>query len=255
MASPSKSRLSNFSASEPGATGATGATGAMGAAGAIGAVGATGAGLTAATQAQISATTPGDIRYRDKRLVILYFDMTAMGGGDQMRAFAAAQKFIGTMDASVLMAIMAFQGGAVRVKTDFTDNRALLDEQISAADLRRRSRRRWLARQPRDGNGVRAGRCGVQYFQHGSTAVGPADRHVDAAAAARAEIAGVFLERPAAERHRQPRPAACDDECGVAGQCLHSCDRRARARRAGAARRRVESRRPVACRCSPVRAR
>ncbi len=81
-------------------------------------------------QSQISATTPGDIRYRDKRLVVLYFDMTAMGGADQMRAFAAAQKFLGTMDGSVLMAIMAFEGGAVRVKTDFTDDRPRLEEQI-----------------------------------------------------------------------------------------------------------------------------
>ena len=56
--------------------------------------------------------------------------MTAMGGADQMRAFAAAQKFLSTMDESVLMAIMAFQGGAVRVKTDFTDDRPRLEEQI-----------------------------------------------------------------------------------------------------------------------------
>ena len=81
-------------------------------------------------QGQISATTPADIRYRDKRLIVLYFDMTAMGGADQMRAFAAAQKFLATMDGSVLMAIMAFQGGAVRVKTDFTDDRPRLEEQI-----------------------------------------------------------------------------------------------------------------------------
>jgi VWFA-related protein len=81
-------------------------------------------------QTQISATAPGDIRYRDKRLVVLYFDMTAMNGVDQMRAFSAAQKFLGTMDGSVLMAIMAFEGGAVRVKTDFTDDRPRLEEQI-----------------------------------------------------------------------------------------------------------------------------
>ena len=80
-------------------------------------------------QTQISAAAPGDIRYRDRRLIILYFDMTAMGGAESMRAFSAAQKFIETqMDPSVLMAVMAFQGGAVRVKTDFTDDRARLDE-------------------------------------------------------------------------------------------------------------------------------
>ena len=80
--------------------------------------------------AQISASRAGDIRYRDKRLVVLYFDMTAMGPAEQMRAFAAAQKFLGTMDDSVLMAIMVFEGGAVRVKTDFTTNRAVIAEQI-----------------------------------------------------------------------------------------------------------------------------
>src|SRR5688572_16761964 len=83
----------------------------------------------APTQTQISAAAPGDIRYRDRRLIVLYFDMTAMGGSESMRAFAAAQKFLETqMDPSVLMAVMAFQGGAVRVKTDFTDDRARLDE-------------------------------------------------------------------------------------------------------------------------------
>ena len=80
-------------------------------------------------QPAISTTGSGDIRYRDKRLIILYFDLTAMGAGDSMRAFAAAQKFIAAnMDSSVMMAIMSFQGGAVRVKIDFTDDRARLDE-------------------------------------------------------------------------------------------------------------------------------
>src|SRR5688500_1985348 len=102
--------------------------GALGAPGASGATGATGA-TSAPVQTAISTAAAGDIRYRDKRLIILYFDLTAMGGADSMRAFAAAQKFIATnMDASVLMAIMSFEGGAVRVKTDFTGDRARLDD-------------------------------------------------------------------------------------------------------------------------------
>jgi len=79
---------------------------------------------------QIATAAPGDIRYRDRRLVVLYFDMTSMGTADEMRALSAAQKFIGTMDASVLMAIMTFEGGAVRVKSDFTSDRGRLQEQI-----------------------------------------------------------------------------------------------------------------------------
>lgn len=85
--------------------------------------------LSAVTSAQISTSPPGNIRYRDRRLLILYFDLTATPPGDQMRAYAAAQKFIDAqMDRSALMAIMTFQGGAVRVKTDFTDDKARLHE-------------------------------------------------------------------------------------------------------------------------------
>ena len=84
------------------------------------------------TAPQISSTPDGAIRYRDRRLVVLYFDATAMPENDQMRAYAAAQKFIDAqMDPSVLMAIMAFDGGAVRVKSDFTDNRAQLQDVIT----------------------------------------------------------------------------------------------------------------------------
>ena len=84
----------------------------------------------AATMApHISATANGAIRYRDRRLLALYFDLTAMPPNDLMRAYAAAQKFIDTqMDASALIAIMVFQGGAVKVKADFTDNRAQLQD-------------------------------------------------------------------------------------------------------------------------------
>src|SRR5438093_9468191 len=52
-----------------------------------------------------------------------------MPPADQARAYAAAQKFIGTqMLASDLLAIMTFGGGAVRVKQDFTGDRAQLRE-------------------------------------------------------------------------------------------------------------------------------
>ena len=80
---------------------------------------------------QISAAPNGAIRYRDRRLIVLYFDLTAMPPNDQMRAYAAAQKFIDTqMDPAALVAIMVFQGGAVKVKSDFTDNHAALQEVI-----------------------------------------------------------------------------------------------------------------------------
>ena len=79
----------------------------------------------AVTQTQIASEQPGDPRYRNHRLLALYFDMSTMQPADQLRAFDAAVKFIDTqMDSSVLMAVMTFEGGAVRVRQDFTGNHA-----------------------------------------------------------------------------------------------------------------------------------
>ncbi len=73
---------------------------------------------------QISPEAAGSSRYKDRRLLALYFDMTAMPTGDQFRALAAARKFIRTqMSANDLMAILRYSGGAVDVLLDFTDDR------------------------------------------------------------------------------------------------------------------------------------
>ncbi|HSP70104.1 MAG TPA: VWA domain-containing protein, partial [Bryobacteraceae bacterium] len=75
----------------------------------------------------IAPATPGDIKYRDKRLLALYFDMTSMPIPDQLRALAAAQKFVQTqMTPADLMAIMVFSSGSVQVLQDFTEDRARL---------------------------------------------------------------------------------------------------------------------------------
>ena len=76
---------------------------------------------------QIAPETPGDVRYRDRRLLALYFDMVAMPIPDQLRALDAAQKFIRTqMTPADLVAIMMFDNGAVRVLQDFTEDRERL---------------------------------------------------------------------------------------------------------------------------------
>jgi VWFA-related protein len=83
------------------------------------------------TRNQISPETPGDIRYRDRRLLALYFDMTAMPVPDQLRALNAARKFIRTQMASAdLMAIMKFSTGSVQVLEDFTNDRDELEKAI-----------------------------------------------------------------------------------------------------------------------------
>ena len=76
------------------------------------------------TKTQIAAETPGDIRYRDRRLLALYFDMTAMPQPDQLRAFNAAESFVrNQMTGADLVAIMAFTSGSVQVLLDFTADR------------------------------------------------------------------------------------------------------------------------------------
>jgi len=79
-------------------------------------------------QTQITAEQPGDLRYQNRRLLVLYFDLTAMPPPDQLRAVTAAEKFIRTeMTAADRMALMRFDGGAVRVMSDFSADRARLD--------------------------------------------------------------------------------------------------------------------------------
>ena len=76
------------------------------------------------TQSQIVPERPGDIRYRNRRLLALYFDMTSMPPPDQLRALSAAQKFVKTqMQKADLMALLEYAGGAVKVLHDFSDDR------------------------------------------------------------------------------------------------------------------------------------
>jgi VWFA-related protein len=82
-------------------------------------------------QTGIASPPAGDIRYQDKRLLVLYFDGSSMGPADQIRAYTNALKFIDTqMTTSDLIAIMSFQNGSVSVKNDFTDDKEKLREVI-----------------------------------------------------------------------------------------------------------------------------
>jgi len=82
------------------------------------------------TAVEIAPEKPGDIKYRDKRLMVMFFDMTSMPIQDQMRAQSAALKFLSTqMTASDLMAIMTFASD-IKVVEDFTDDRDLLTQDI-----------------------------------------------------------------------------------------------------------------------------
>ncbi|HTH54232.1 MAG TPA: VWA domain-containing protein [Edaphobacter sp.] len=72
-----------------------------------------------------SYTAEGNSKsYKDRRLLALYFDMTAMRPDDQIRALQAAEKFVRTQMTEVdLLSILRYQGGSVDVLLDFSSDR------------------------------------------------------------------------------------------------------------------------------------
>src|SRR5213594_738967 len=76
---------------------------------------------------QITPPASGDSRYRDRRLLVLFFDLMNVSLADQLRAFTAADKFIRTqMKTPDLVAIMSFAAGSVKVLQDFTNDQEAL---------------------------------------------------------------------------------------------------------------------------------
>ncbi|MGA1995253.1 MAG: VWA domain-containing protein, partial [Bryobacteraceae bacterium] len=87
--------------------------------------------VPSATQHQIAPEKPGEIGHRDRRMLAVYFDLSAMPPPDQLRAISYTEKFIKTrMKAPDLMALLKYDGGSVSVLTDFTDDRDLLDQTL-----------------------------------------------------------------------------------------------------------------------------
>jgi len=86
--------------------------------------------VKAVTTNQIAPAKAGEIKYKDKRLMVMFFDMTSMPIQDQIRAQESAIKFVKTqITASDLMAIMSFAAD-VKVVEDFTDDRDKLIKDI-----------------------------------------------------------------------------------------------------------------------------
>jgi len=83
-----------------------------------------------AVQPAISSAKPGEIKYRDSRLLVLYFDLQGMPSDDQIRMQNGALKFIATqMTPSDRVAIMSY-AGELKVLQDFTEDRDALTQVI-----------------------------------------------------------------------------------------------------------------------------
>jgi VWFA-related protein len=82
------------------------------------------------TANQIAPSKPGEVKYKDRRLLVMFFDMSSMPIQDQIRAQTAAQKFLKTqMQPSDLMAVMTF-ANSLEVKQDFTDDKDELQKTV-----------------------------------------------------------------------------------------------------------------------------
>ena len=89
-----------------------------------------GDGVRPLTTVEIAPERPGDLKYRNRRLMVMFFDMTSMPINDQVRAQGAALKFLREqMKPADLFAIMTFASD-VKVVEDFTDDRDLLEKDI-----------------------------------------------------------------------------------------------------------------------------
>ena len=73
---------------------------------------------------KIAPETTDKERYKNRRLLALYFDMSAMRPADQLRALQAAEQFIRTQMTSVdLVSLMRYNAGSVDILQDFTQDR------------------------------------------------------------------------------------------------------------------------------------
>lgn len=80
--------------------------------------------LPALAHTQIAPESRGQLRYKDRRLIALYFDMTSMSVTDRLRALEAAQRFVGAqMSAADVLCLMQYKGAGVEVLQDFTGDR------------------------------------------------------------------------------------------------------------------------------------
>ena len=79
----------------------------------------------AAPQPAAPVSNP-EIKFRDRRLIVMFFDFSSMQPPEQIRAVDAAIKFLNTqMTASDTVSIMVF-GSTLKTVQDFTDDRDLL---------------------------------------------------------------------------------------------------------------------------------
>jgi VWFA-related protein len=89
--------------------------------------------------------TDPDTKYRDRRLIVMLFDLSSMQPPEQIRAVDAATKFINTqLTRSDMVSVMTF-GVTLQTVQDFTDDRDLLATAIHRIHVGESSEQQGLA--------------------------------------------------------------------------------------------------------------
>jgi VWFA-related protein len=87
--------------------------------------------LPEAPKTSITAETPGQVQYHNKRLLVLFLDFSSMGIPEQLRAQEAAQQYLDKqITKDDLVAVMLYTS-MINVLSDFTGDREVLSNIIS----------------------------------------------------------------------------------------------------------------------------
>ena len=88
-----------------------------------------------AAKPQITPSSPGQVRYKDRRLMVMFFDFSSMPQEDQIRAQTAALKFVDTqITPADMVSIMTF-ATKLQVVEDFTADRDKLRATIKGFQI------------------------------------------------------------------------------------------------------------------------
>ncbi len=91
------------------------------------------------------ASTDPDAKYRDRRLIVMLFDLSSMQPAEQIRSVAAATKFVNSqLTRSDLVSVMTF-GITLQTVQDFTDDRDLINAAIRKIHVGESSENQGLA--------------------------------------------------------------------------------------------------------------
>jgi VWFA-related protein len=91
--------------------------------------------LPPAPKTTISAESPGQVQYHNKRLLVFYLDFSSMGIPEQLRAQEAAQEYLDKQITKDDMVAILLYTSMLQVKTDFTNDRDVLDGIIKSLPI------------------------------------------------------------------------------------------------------------------------